>query len=203
MARDLRPKHKLCRQYGEKLCDSLKCPITRRSYPPGQHGPTRKGMKKVSGYGKQLRETQKVKRIYGILERQFSNYVAEASKKTGDTSKILLTYLESRLDNVVYRMGLAKSRAAARQMVSHGHVTVNAAKVNIPSYRVKVGQAVAVKDNSKKSKLFEGLTETMNKKDFPSWVTVDSVAFAGKVLNTPTVENPNFDAKAIIGFYSR
>lgn len=203
MARDLRPKHKLCRQYGEKLCDSPKCPITRRSYPPGQHGPTRKGMKKVSGYGKQLREKQKVKRIYGILERQFSNYVAEASKKTGDTSKILLTYLESRLDNVVYRIGLAKSRAAARQLVSHGHVVVNGQKVDIPSFQVKVGQAVAVKDNFKKSKLFDGLMETMSKKDFPSWLTVDASSFTGKVLNTPTVENPNFDAKAIIGFYSR
>ncbi len=203
MARDLRPKHKLCRQFGEKLCDSPKCPVTKRSYPAGQHGPNRKGTKKVSGFGKQLREKQKVKRIYGILERQFSNYVAEASKKTGDTSKFLLTYLESRLDNVVYRMGFAKSRAAARQMVSHGHVTVNAEKVNIPSYRVKVGQVVGVKDTVKKSKLLEGVAEEMSKKDFPSWMSVDAKAISGKVLNTPTVENPNFDANAIIGFYSR
>lgn len=102
MARDLRPKHKLCRLYGEKLCDSAKCPITRRNYPSGQHGQERKRAK-LSGFAKQLREKQKAKLIYGILERQFSNYVAEAAKKTGDTSKIFLSYLESRLDNVVFR----------------------------------------------------------------------------------------------------
>jgi small subunit ribosomal protein S4 len=138
MARDLRPKHKLCRRFGEKLCDAQKCPVARRSYPSGQHGPQQKHVK-LSGFGKQLREKQKAKRMYGILEKQFSNYVAEASKKTGDTSKILLSYLESRLDNIVYRMGLAPTRSAARQLVNHGHIKVNDKKVDIPSFRVKVG----------------------------------------------------------------
>ncbi len=202
MARDLRPKHKLCRQFGEKLCDSPKCPVARRSYPAGQHGPDKRHSK-LSGFGKQLREKQKVKRIYGILERQFSNYVAEASKKTGDTSKILLQYLESRLDNIVYRMGVAKSRSAARQMVSHGHVMVNGKKVNIPSYRVRVSDQIGFSTNIHKSKLMEGVSEAIGKKDIPGWLAVDVKTVSGKVLNTPTAENPNFDTNAIIGFYSR
>jgi small subunit ribosomal protein S4 len=202
MARDLRPKHKLCRLYGEKLCDSPKCPVTKRNFPSGQHGVDRKRAKH-SGYGKQLLEKQKVKRIYGILERQFSNYVAEAARKPGDTSKYLLNYLESRLDNVVYRSGLAPSRAAARQMVSHGHVIVNGKKVNIPSYRVRVGEVLEIKENVKKSKLFENIAEIISKKELPSWLTTDAKKLSAKILNSPTVVNPNFDAKSIIGFYSR
>ncbi|MFA6548261.1 MAG: 30S ribosomal protein S4 [Candidatus Magasanikbacteria bacterium] len=202
MARQIGPKHKLCRKYGEKLCDSVKCPLTKRPYPPGQHGPSKK-RPKISGYGKQLLEKQKVKRIYGILERQFSNYVAEASKKVGDTSKILLNYLESRLDNVTYRAGLAPSRAAARQMVNHGHLTVNGEKVDIPSYRVKVGQVVAASPIAKNKKLFEGISEKLQKVEAPSWLGVDSKTASVKILNAPTVENPNFNPKAIIEFYSR
>lgn len=202
MARDTRPKHKLCRSYGEKLCDSPKCPITKRSYPAGQHGPDQK-RKKLSGFGKQLREKQKVKRIYGILERQFANYVAEASKKSGDTSKFLLNYLEARLDNVVYRTGLAPSRAAARQLVNHGHVLVGGKKVDIPSYRVKVGETIELNETSKKSKLFEKSAETISKKEMPAWLNVDAKKLSAKILNSPTIENPNFDAKSIIGFYSR
>lgn len=202
MARDTRPKHKMCRKFGEKLCDSPKCPLTRRSYPAGQHGPNKKKAK-LSAYGKQLREKQKVKQIYGLLERQFANYVEEASKKTGDTSKILLNYLESRLDNVVYRLGLSKSRRAARQLVGHGHALVNGKNVDIPSYRVKVGDVVAIKESKKKSKLYENLAETMSKVEAPSWLSVEAKNLSGKVLNAPTAENPNFDAKAIIEFYSR
>ena len=202
MARRIVPKHKLCRKYGEKLCDSVKCPLTKRAYPAGQHGQSKKRAK-VSGYGKQLLEKQKVKKIYGILERQFSNYVEEASKKVGDTSKILLNYLEARLDNVVYRLGLASSRAAARQVVNHGHVTVNGQKVDIASYRVKVGQVVALSDRAKKKKLFEGISEKLQKVEAPAWLGLDSKTAGGKVLNTPTVENPNFNPKAIIEFYSR
>ncbi len=202
MARDLRPKHKLCRLYGEKLCDSPKCPLTRRNYPAGQHGANRKHAK-LSGYGKQLREKQKAKRLYGILERQFSNYVAEASNKTGDTSKILTTYLESRLDNVVYRCGIASSRAAARQIVAHGHITVNGKKLDIPSYRVKIGEVVAVKDGAKKSKLFESVAEKMSKTEIPAWLGADTKQLSVKVLNAPVLENPQFNAKSIIEFYSR
>lgn len=202
MARDIRPKHKLCRLYGEKLCDSPKCPVTKRNFPAGQHGTERKRAKH-SGFGKQMLEKQKVKRIYGIMERQFANYVAEAAKKPGDTSKYLLHYLEARLDNVIYRLGLSKSRAAARQLVSHGHVVVNGKKVNIPSYRVRVGETVGVKDSTKSSKLFENMAETLSKKELPGWLSVDAKSLSGKVLNTPSIENPNFDASSIIGFYSR
>lgn len=202
MARDLRPKHKLCRKFGEKLCDSPKCPLMRRSYPPGIHGPSKKHPK-LSSFGKQLLEKQKVKRIYGILERQFSNYIAEASKKTGDTSKFLLHYLEARLDNVVYRSGLASSRAAARQLVTHGHVLVNGKKLDIASYRVRVGETVGIKGKTQQSKLFENKAEVIAKKEMPSWLSVDAKTLTAKVLNSPTVENPNFDANAIIGFYSR
>lgn len=202
MARFLGPKHKLCRLWGEKLCDSPKCPVLRRGQPAGQHGAARKRAK-FSSYGKQLREKQKAKRLYGILERQFSNYVSEASRKTGDTSKILLEYLESRLDNVVYRAGLAFSRAAARQAVTHGHITVNGKKLDIPSYRVRVGESVAVADNSKTSKLFAELGESLSKKEFPAWLAVDAGKLSAKVLNRPTLDRPNFDANIIIGFYSR
>ncbi len=202
MARDLRPKHKACRRFGEKLCDSAKCPITRRNYPSGVHGEKQKRAK-LSSFAKQLREKQKVKQIYGILEKQFSNYVAEASKKTGDTSKILLNYLESRLDNVIYRLGFAPSRAAARQMVTHGHITVDGKKVNIPSYRTKVGQTFSVKEASKKGKLFAEMSEKLAKMELPAWLGVEPKILVGKVLNPPTVENPNFDAKSIVEFYSR
>lgn len=202
MARDLRPKHKLCRTYGEKLCDSVKCPVTKRSYPPGEHGQQRKRAK-LSSYAKQLREKQKAKRLYGLLERQFAKYVAEASKKPGDTSKYLVTYLESRLDNVVYRAGLAKSRAAARQLVGHGHVLVNGKKLDIASYQAKVGDAISINDKTKKSKLFDGVAETLAKKEFPMWINVDGKSLTAKILNTPTFEMPNYDAKVIIGFYSR
>jgi small subunit ribosomal protein S4 len=202
MARDLRPKHKLCRKYGEKLCDSPKCPVTRRSYAPGVHGPSKK-RPKLSGFGKQLLEKQKVKRIYGILERQFSNYVTEAATKPGDTSVYLIRYLESRLDNVVYRAGLASSRRAARQLVSHGHVLVKDHKVDVPSFRVKVGEVVAINEGSKKSKLFEGMAEKLTKHEPPAWLGVDGAKLSAKVLNQPTADRPNFDAKAIIGFYSR
>ncbi|MSU75338.1 MAG: 30S ribosomal protein S4 [Candidatus Magasanikbacteria bacterium] len=202
MARDLRPKHKLCRKYGEKLCDSPKCPLTRRSYAPGVHGPSKK-RPKLSSFGKQLMEKQKVKRIYGILERQFSNYVTEAAKKTGDTGVYLIRYLESRLDNVVYRAGLASSRRAARQLVSHGHVTVKDHKVDVPSFRVKVGEVIAINDGSKKSKLFEGMSQKLAKYEAPAWLAVDGAKLNAKVLNQPTVDRPNFDAKVIVGFYSR
>ncbi len=202
MARDLRPKHKLCRKYGEKLCDSPKCPLTKRAYPAGVHGPSKKHHKQ-SVYGKQLFEKQKAKQLYGLLERQFSNYVAEASKKTGDTGKFLVNYLESRLDNVIYRTGLASSRRAGRQLVSHGHVLVNGKKVDIPSYRVRVGEEVALSEKSKTSPLFAKVTETLSKVDAPGWLGLNPKNASAKVLNAPTVDNPGYDAKSIIEFYSR
>ena len=197
-----------CRRAKEKLflkgekCAGPKCPMLKRPYAPGQHGPTKKGSK-LSDYGKQLKEKQEAKRIYGLRERQFANYVAEASSKTGDTGKFLLQYLESRLDNVVFRMGLAKSRALARQLVNHGHITVNGKKVDIPSYRVRVSEVVALTSKSVSKKLFENLTETLSKVEAPVWLGLDAKTASAKILNTPSVDSTPFSAKAIIEFYSR
>ena len=202
MARDLKPKHKFCRKYGQKLCDSPKCPVTKRSYPAGVHGPSKR-QGKQSVYGKQLFEKQKAKQLYGLLEKQFSNYVAEASKKTGNTSEILVNYLESRLDNVIYRMGLASSRRAARQLVSHGHILINNKKVDVPSYRVRVGEEVALAEKSKASPLFVKITEKLSKVEAPGWLGLDAKKVGAKVLNAPTAAEPGYDAKSIIEFYSR
>ncbi len=202
MARDLKPKHKFCRKYGQKLCDSPKCPVTKRSYSAGVHGPSKR-QGKQSVYGKQLFEKQKAKQLYGLLEKQFANYVAEASGKIGDTSKFLVNYLESRLDNVIYRMGLASSRRAARQLVSHGHITVNGKKVDIASYRVRVGEEVALAEKSKSSPLFVKITEKLGKFEAPGWLGLDAKKVGAKVLNAPTSDEPGYDAKSIIEFYSR
>lgn len=197
-----------CRRAGEKLmlkgekCLGPKCPFNKRNYAPGMHGPDKKHAK-ISGYGKQLKEKQKVKRMYGLVERQFENYVEEASRKVGDTSKFLIGYLESRLDNTVFRAGLAKSRLAARQLVSHGLITVNDRKVDIPSFRVKPGSVISVKKEYKNKKVFEGLEERLSKAEFPSWLGVDAKDMSAKVLNQPVLETPNYNAQSIIEFYSR
>jgi len=208
MSIKLNSKCAKCRRAGEKLmlkgekCLSAKCPMTKRNYPPGMHGPNaRRG--KGSGYGKQLAEKQKAKRVYCLVEKQFANYVAEASRKVGDTSKYLTLYLESRLDNVVYRAGLAKSRMAARQMVGHGLIAVNGRKVDIPSCRVKVGDTVGVKSSAMGKKIFQGLSEKLAKYEAPSWLAVNAQSLSAKVLNPPSVDNPIFNAKVIIEFYSR
>jgi len=198
-----------CRRAGEKLflkgdkCSSPKCPVLKRNFPPGQHGPTARRGAKMSGYGKQLREKQKVKKMYGLMEKQFANYVEEASSKPGDTSKYLLIYLESRLDNAVYRAGFAKSRAGARQMVRHGSISINDKKVDIPSYRVKVGEVISLNSTVKNKKGFEGLSEKLAKVEAPAWLSVDSKEVKAKILNTPTVADANFNAKSIIEFYTR
>lgn len=204
MGKDTRPKGKLVRLYGENIFETPKFDklLAKRNFPAGQHGVKRKRAK-VSGFGKQLREKQKVKITYGLRERQFENYVTEAASKTGNTAQYLLHYLESRLDNVVFRAGLTTTRAAARQVVGHGHVTINGKKVDIASYRVRVGEVIGLKESAKKSKMFEGLTETLSKKEAPSWLVVDAKAQTAKVVNQPTLVNPNFDANAISGFYSR
>jgi len=176
--------------------------MLKRNFAPGQHGPTNKHSK-LSGYGKQLREKQRAKRIYGLLERQFSNYVTEASKKIGDTSKFLIAFLESRLDNVIYRAGLASSRSAARQMVRHGHILVDGKKVDIPSYQVGVGEVLSLHANSKNKKMFEKITEKLSKAEVLPWLSVNPKDVTIKILNTPVLESPEFNAKAIIEFYSR
>jgi small subunit ribosomal protein S4 len=197
-----------CRRAGEKIflkgdkCFGPKCPMLKRNYPPGQHGPDQKHVK-TSSYGKQLKEKQKAKRYYDIRERQFANYIAKATKRTGDSSKFLIENLEMRLDNVVYRLGLATSRASSRQMVSHGLVCVNGKKVNIPSYSLKVGQEVSISAAAKKKKLFEKIEEKLAKANVPSWLMVEPTKVTGKVLNSPVTEEVPYDPKAIIEFYSR
>ena len=178
---------KLCRREGQKLflkgerCYSSKCAIERRNYAPGQHGQARK---KQSDYGNQLREKQKAKRFYGMQETQFRNLFDKAARKTGITGENLLILLETRLDNVVFRLGFASSRKEARQLVNHGHFTVNGRKVNIPSYEVKAGDVIKVKEKSTNSPKFKEVKEMTI--TVPSWMTVDVEKLEGKILSVPT-----------------
>ena len=197
-----------CRRAGTKLflkgekCDSHKCPLLKRNFPSGEHGLKRRRSKK-SVYGRQLAEKQRAKEVYGVLERQFLNYMKKASNKVGDTGEHLLSLLESRLDNVVYRMGMSDSRRTARQITSHGHMTVNGKKVNIPSYTVKVGDIIALSEVGKKKPAFEKISEKMTKTDPCAWLSLDPKQISAKVLNIPTADSPGFDVKSIIEFYSR
>lgn len=209
MGRNTEPKCKQCRREGEKLylkgekCLGPKCPVTRRAFPPGQHGPTSRT--KLTPYGVQLREKQKAKRIYGLMERQFEGYFAKAARRMGDTGVFLRQFLEMRLDNVAYRLGFAKSRAAARQMVTHGLMQVNGKSVDIPSYQLRAGDVVTVKENKAGRGLFKDLKERLGKHQTPAWLTMDAPSATGKVLNRPTAEEleQSFDAKLIVEFYSR
>lgn len=208
MSNESNDKCSRCRRAGDKLflkgdkCVGPKCALLKRNFAPGVHGASKRNPKQ-SVYGKQLFEKQKAKEIYGLREKQFSNYVAEAAKKTGDTGKFLTTYLESRLDNVVYRMGLGKSRKSCRQLVGHGHITVNGKKVDIPSYRTKVGEEIALREKDKTSVAFDKISEKLSKVDAPSWMNLDAKKVSAKILNAPTAEDSGFDAKSIIEFYSR
>ncbi|MDO5441459.1 MAG: 30S ribosomal protein S4 [Bacillota bacterium] len=189
MARYTGPSCRLCRREGQKLflkgerCYSTKCALEKRAYAPGQHG---QGRKKSSGYGLQLREKQKAKRFYGLQETQFRNLFDKAVKAQGQTGANLLIMLETRLDNVVFRMGLASSRKEARQLVTHSHFTVNGKKVNIPSYAVKAGDVIAVKAKSQQSPKFKEIKEMTI--STPEWVTIDTEKLEGKVLSLPTRE---------------
>ncbi len=204
MARYLGPKHKLCRQFWEKLCDSPKCPVVRRPYRPGQHGP--RGKQRLTEYGIQLREKQKASGLYRILERQFRGYVTKAKKAKGDAGANLVRTLEMRLDNVVYRLGIAKTRDAARQYVSHGHILVNGKSVNVASYRVKIGDVIRVKERSLSRLVFSEAVKGLNKKDVPSWLSVtDQAKLQGTVVTEPAGDDltQGFDTALIIEFYSR
>ena len=180
---------RLCRREGQKLflkgdrCYSPKCSLDRRSYAPGQHG---QGRSKKSDYALQLREKQKTKRFYGLQETQFRNLFDKADRKAGITGENLLIMLETRLDNVVFRLGFASSRKEARQLVSHGHFTVNGKKVNIPSYTVKAGDVIKVKEKSTNSPKFKEVKEMTI--TVPEWVTVDVEKLEGKILSIPTRE---------------
>ncbi|MCL6518644.1 MAG: 30S ribosomal protein S4 [Armatimonadetes bacterium] len=199
---------RMCRREGMKLflkgerCYSRKCSFERRSYPPGQHGQTRPG--KIKEYGAQLREKQKLRRIYGVRETQLRIYIKEAIRRRGVTGETLLQLLESRLDNVVYRLGFASSRAMARELVSHGHFLVNGQKVNTPSYLVKPGDVIEVKPKSKDIiPIVESLQATAGR--VPPWLELDAEAKKGRVLRLPTREeiDTQVDETLIVEFYSR
>ncbi|MBD5636328.1 MAG: 30S ribosomal protein S4 [Clostridia bacterium] len=184
-------KCKLCRREGAKLflkgekCYMEKCPFNKRPLPPGQHGA---GRKKVSEYGQQLREKQKTKRIYGVQEGQFHHYYEVADRMKGITGENMLSLLERRLDNVIFRMGIGVSRTQARQLVNHAHFTVNGRTVNVPSYSVKAGDVIAVKENRKNNKFFEQI-KTMKVANMPKWLEFDPEKLEGKVLALPTRED--------------
>ena len=209
MARYTGPVCRLCRREKMKLflkgerCFKEKCAIERRGYPPGQHG-QRRGRRSLN-YGPQLREKQKVKRIYGILEQQFRKYFHEAERRKGITGENLLILLERRLDNVVYSLGFASSRAQARQLVRHGHITVDGKKTTIPSYQLKPGQEVAVKDGSRKNEQIRASVETARGRGVPDWLQLVPENFAGKVVSLPKREDIKLpiQEQLIVELYSR
>ena len=209
MARYTGPVCRLCRRERMKLflkgdrCFKEKCAIERRAYPPGQHG-QRRG-RRTLGYGLQLREKQKVKRIYGIQERQFRTYFHKADRKKGITGENLLVSLERRLDNVVYNLGFGASRIQARQLVRHGHITVDGNKVNIPSYQLRVDQAISVRETSRKNDFIRASVETARGRGVPDWLELDPENFTGRVLNLPDREQIKIpiQEQLIVELYSR
>ena len=209
MARYTGPVCRLCRREGMKLflkgakCFSEKCPVEKRNFAPGQHGKDRKA--KVVGYGLQLREKQKAKRIYFTLEKQFRNYFEKASAKKGVTGEALLQQLERRLDNVVYRMGFASSRRQARQLVRHGHVAVNGRKVNIPSFQVSLGNEVAVRERSRELVVIQSAKEFTSHQPSPNWLDVDRDGLKGRVTALPKRQDINLpiNEQLIVELYSK
>lgn len=210
MARDTEAKCRKCRRAMEKLflkgdrCLTPKCGVVRRAYIPGVHGKSK--ARNLSEYGTQLAAKQKIKRIYGVLEKQFRNHFEEVEGKAGVTGDLLLTRLEMRLDNVVYRIGLAGSRAQARQLVSHGLIAVNGRKMSIPSAAVKVGQVVSLSPSRKDKQYFKNIIPALkNKKDIPSWISFDMKEMAGKIVSLPTKDDTgiNVDAQVVVEYYSR
>lgn len=208
MARYTGPVCRLCRREGQKLflkgdkCYSEKCAINKRAYAPGQHG---QGRKKLSEYGVQLREKQKARRYYGVLESQFEKYFDMAEKMKGITGENLLSILESRLDNVVYRLGFAMSRPEARQVVRHGHVTVNGKKVNIPSYLVKPGEVIALCEASKGMEKFKQVLEATASKPIVKWLDLDRNTCQAKVLSLAAREDIDLELQEtlIVELYSK
>ena len=208
MARYTGPVCRLCRREGTKLflkgdrCTSGKCALDRRSTAPGQHGAANKKMRE---YGLQMREKQKTRRYYGVLERQFVNYYEEAARKEGMTGENLICLLERRLDNVVYRMGFASSHKEARQLVLHGHFTINGKKVNIPSLIIKAGDVIAVKEASRDSVKFKALAESAATATAPKWLEVKADAMSATVLTLPAREDVDFDfnEQLIVELYSK
>ena len=200
---------RLCRREGQKLflkgdrCYTDKCAIERRAYAPGQHGNARN--KKLSEYGLQLREKQKAKRYYGVQESQFESYFEMANKRAGMTGENLLSILECRMDNVVYRLGFAMSRAEARQLVRHGHFTVNGSKVNIPSYLVKTGDVIELKEGSRSLEKFKGSLEANASRPIPKWLDFDQNNKVAKVVAAPAREDIDLPVQEhlIVELYSK
>lgn len=199
---------RLCRREGEKLflkgdrCYTDKCAVERRKYPPGQHGQRRR---KLSDYALQLREKQKAKETYGVLEKQFRRYYYMAEKKKGVTGSNLVQTLERRLDNIVYRMGFGANRRQARQLVMHGHITVNGRRVNIPSYLVSVGDVIVPREKSRKLNVIEENLAKLEHRGFPGWLEIDVNNLTGKVINYPSrdeIEIP-VQEQLIIELYSK
>lgn len=209
MGKDLKNKCKTCRREGQKLflkgdrCNTTKCAMVKRNFPPGIHGI--KGYRRLTDYGKQLREKQKAKRTYRLLEKQFKNYFVKANKSKGNTEEVLLQLLEMRFDNIVYRAGFSKSRNLARQLITHEHFLINDKKVNIPSYQLKIGDIISVKDKSKDIKLFVNLKEQVKNLEPVGWMSVDIKKLEIKVSDRPKIAEAKneFDAKLIIEFYSK
>ena len=208
MARYTASACRICRRENLKMylkgdrCYTDKCAIERRPYPPGQHG---QGRVKFSGYGVQLREKQKVKRMYGLLENQFRGYYHRASAAKGKTGENLLQQLELRLDNVVFRMGFADTRAEARQLVRHGHFTVNGRRVNIPSFAVKPGATIEVAEKSRKILRIAEALETVDRRGVPQWIDLDKKAFKGTVRTAPNREDLTMpiQEQLIVELYSK
>jgi len=208
MARYLGPSCRLCRREGIKLflkgtkCTTPKCPITRRAYAPGQHG---KNRIKLSNYGIQLREKQKLKRIYGVLERQFKHYFRIASKSKGVTGSVLLQLLERRLDNVVFRLGFATSRAHAREMVRHGAITVNDQKVDLPSYFIQIGSRIGVKGQERIRQRVHETLEATKERERPGWLKIEPEHLMGTVVRLPEKSDASLPIKEqlIVELYSK
>lgn len=209
MARNLNPKCKQCRRTGEKLllkgerCTTAKCAIIKRNYAPGFHGP--KTSRRLSGYAHQLNEKQKAKKQYHLMEKQFKLIFDRAQRTPGNAGENFLKFLEMRLDNAIYRIGFAASRPQARQLVSHGLITVNNRKVTAPSFTVKTGDEIKIKDNKKQVKLFNSLSEKLKNKEVPGWINLNAKEVTAKVLHQPDTGSlqPNFDVQMIIEYYSR
>jgi len=209
MARYIGPVCRLCRREGMKLflkgerCYTEKCGIEKRNFAPGQHGKTRKA--KLAGYGLQLREKQKVKRIYGVLEDQFRGYFEEAERTKGITGVTLLQLLERRLDNVIYRLGLSTSRSQARQLARHGHFLINGKKVDIPSYSLKQGDVVTILGRSQKNPTIEHAIQEVKGRGIPEWLSFDGGSLSGRVVSIPTREQINLPVQEqlIVELYSK
>jgi small subunit ribosomal protein S4 len=202
MARYTGPKCRLCRRTGETLCAKARCALERRPNPPGQRSPRRR---KVSDRGRQLLEKQKARYTYGILERQFRRMYKEATRRSGATGDNLVQLLELRLDNVVYRAGLAESRPQARQIVCHGHITINGHKADIPSIQTKVGDRIGWTARGKGTKFFENVKEWQGGREVPGWIAVDPLQLEASLTALPlrTDVDTKFDENAIVEYYSR